>query len=162
MSVKFEDNHIRIKADMKSEAVAFLHEAAGALVSQTQRNTAVGKVSGGKTKSEWTYQVDESKLEAAIGNPMENAIWEEFGTGEYALNGDGRKVKWYIPIGNAEGQISQNVVDAYGMKVVHGKGGVDYVETSGKRAKRPFYTAYLAKKNAIQKRLESILKGLGK
>ena len=64
MSVKFEDNHIRIKADMKSEAVAFLHEAAGALVSQTQRNTAVGKVSGGKTKSEWTYQVDESKLEA--------------------------------------------------------------------------------------------------
>ena len=147
---------------MKREAVAFLHEAAGALVSQTQRNTAVGKVSGGKTKSEWTYQVDESKLEAAIGNPMENAIWEEFGTGEYALNGDGRKGKWYIPIGNAEGQISQNVVDAYGMKVVHGKGGVDYVETSGKRAKRPFYTAYLAKKNAIQKRLESILKGLGK
>lgn len=47
-------------------------------------------------------------------------------------------------------------------QVVHGKGGVDYVETSGKRAKRPFYTAYLAKKNAIQKRLESILKGLGK
>ena len=99
--------------------------------------------------SEWTYQVDESKLEATIGNPMENAIWEEFGTGEYALNGDGRKGKWYIPIGNAEGQISQNVVDAYGMKVVHGKGGVDYVETSGKRAKRPFYTAYLAKKRCV-------------
>ena len=50
MSVKFEDNHIRIKADMKSEAVAFLHEAAGALVSQTQRNTAVGKVAVVKPK----------------------------------------------------------------------------------------------------------------
>lgn len=162
MSVRFEDNHIRVEAEMKREIVAFLHEAAGALVSQTQRNSKVGKINGGKTKGEWTYNVDESKLEATIGNPQENAIWEEFGTGEHALNGDGRKGKWYIPIGNGQGQISQSVVDAYGMKVVHGKGGKDYVETSGKKAKRPFYNAYMAKKNAIKNRLESILKGLNR
>ena len=85
---------------------------------------------------------------------MENAIWEEFGTGEYALNGDGRKGKWYIPIGNAEGQISQNVVDAYGMKVVHGKGGVDYVETSGKGQKTVLHRIFSKKRMPSRKDLK--------
>lgn len=39
--------------------------------------------------------VDESSLTVAIGSDYENAIWEEFGTGIYAVNGDGRKdVPW--------------------------------------------------------------------
>ena len=37
-------------------------------------------------KGQWTNVVDESKLEATIGNPMEQSIWTELGTGEYALN----------------------------------------------------------------------------
>ena len=32
---------------------------------------------------------------ATVGSPLENAIWEEFGTGEYALKGDGRKGGWF-------------------------------------------------------------------
>ena len=29
-----------------------------------------------------------------IGSDLENAIYEEYGTGEYALHGDGRKGGW--------------------------------------------------------------------
>lgn len=35
---------------------------------------------------------DESTV--AVGSDLENAIWKEFGTGEYALHGDGRKGDW--------------------------------------------------------------------
>lgn len=79
MSVEFEDYSIRVEDALKEAAIAFLHEAAGEVVSQTQRNTAVGKVAGGKTKGDWKYKVDESELKATIGSPNENAIWEEFG-----------------------------------------------------------------------------------
>ena len=70
---------------------AWLYEAAGELEAQVKRNTKVGT---GQLKNSWTYKVDESKGEATIGSPLENAIWEEFGTGQYALHGDGRKTPW--------------------------------------------------------------------
>lgn len=34
---------------------------------------------------------NESNIEAVIGSPLENALWEEFGTGEHSINGNGRK-----------------------------------------------------------------------
>ena len=34
------------------------------------------------------------EAQSVIGNPLENAIWEEYGTGEYALKGNGRKKPW--------------------------------------------------------------------
>lgn len=88
MSVEFQDNRIEVKGILESAAVAFLHEAAGEVQSQAQRNS---RVKTGQTRGSYEYQVDESGLEAEIGSGFENAIWEEFGTGEYALNGDGRK-----------------------------------------------------------------------
>lgn len=158
MSVEFEDYSVRVEGALKEAAIAFLHEAAGEVVSQTQRNTSVGKVSGGKTKGYWKYKVDESELKATIGNPDENAIWEEFGTGEYAVNGDGRKGGWYIKIGNGQNEISQSVVDAYGFKVVYGKNGVKYAFTKGKKPKRAFEKAFTSLKPSIIRRAEQVLK----
>ena len=86
--VQFVDNHINVINSIGEAAIAFLHEAAGELEAQAKRNT---RVDTGQTKGAWTYEVEESKLEAYVGNPLENAIWEEMGTGEYAINGDGRK-----------------------------------------------------------------------
>ena len=91
-NVQFQDNSARVMAALDDACIAYLHEAAGELESQTKRNT---KVSSGQLKNSWTYKVNESKGEAAIGSPLENAIWEEFGTGTEALNGNGRKdVPW--------------------------------------------------------------------
>ena len=90
-NVEFHDNTLAVTDAIKAAAIAFLKEAAGELQSQTQRNT---RVDTGQTKGAWDYEVNESKLEAIVGNPLENAIWEEMGTGEYALNGNGRKGGW--------------------------------------------------------------------
>lgn len=68
----------------------FLHEAGGEIQAQTQRNS---RVDTGQTKGSYKYMVDEGKDEStvAVGSDLENAIWEEFGTGEYALHGRWKK-----------------------------------------------------------------------
>lgn len=159
VQVKFEDNSIKVKAALNDAVIQFLEEAASELKSAAQRNTKVGKVGGGKTKGDWGHVVDESKMTATIGNTNENAIWEEFGTGEYALEGKGRKGGWYIPIGGGTDEISQAVVDAYNMKVVYGKNGKKFAYTEGKKPKRMLHNAFVQNKSKIIRRAESILKG---
>ena len=81
-----------------------------------------------ETANAWTYEVDEAAKTATIGNPLENAIWEEFGTGEYALNGDGRKdVPWFYVDYKGEGHW-----------------------TKGKKPRRHLYKAMTAKKSQIK------------
>lgn len=93
MSIEFEDYSINVKTSMKDIALAFLEEAGGEIEAQTKRNCAVVT---GQTKNSFQHQVSEADLEVAIGSDYENAIWEEFGTGIYALEGDGRKeVPWF-------------------------------------------------------------------
>lgn len=90
-NVIFEDNTIKLKEVMSERIMAGLEEAAGELESQVKQNT---RVDTGQTKNSWQHYIDEAKLTAIVGSPLENAIWEEFGTGEYALKGDGRKDGW--------------------------------------------------------------------
>lgn len=89
--IKFEDYSDRAIGNIKDNIIAALYEAAGEIQGQAKRNS---RVDTGDLKRSWDYRVDESKLEAHIGSPLENAIWEEFGTGEYAAEGNGRKTPW--------------------------------------------------------------------
>lgn len=138
MSVQFTNNSVKVKAAMEDACIGYLYEAAGEIEAQTKRNSRVG--STGQTKGAWTHKVDESKLEATVGNPLENAIWEEFGTGEFALNGDGRKGGWTYQ-------------DEETGKWHH---------TFGKTPNRAFFSAFNSLKSALVKRAEEVLKGLGK
>ena len=52
MPVKFEDNSIKVKAKLDDATIAFLHEAAGELKSQAQRNQT--RVDTGDTKASGT------------------------------------------------------------------------------------------------------------
>lgn len=159
MPVEFHDYSVQVREAMDDAVVSFLHEAASELKSQAQRKTKVGKVAGGKTKGTWKYVVDEADLIATVGNTEENAIWEEMGTGEYALEGKGRKGGWYILIGEGENMISQRIVDAYGMTVKYGKDGKKYAYTTGKKPKRMLHTAFVENKAKIIRRAEQILRG---
>ena len=89
----FEDNTVQIKKVASDAIEAALLEASAEIVSQTARNT---RVKTGKTKGSWAANVNKTSdgYIATIGSPEENAIWEEFGTGEHALNGNGRKGGW--------------------------------------------------------------------
>lgn len=135
MKVEFKDFSINVRNAIEASADAVLEEVAGELESQVKRNTAVKT---GQTKNSWTHTIRSggNVHEAVIGSPMENAIWEEFGTGEYALNGNGRKGGWFY-------------VDE------EGKGHY----THGKHPRRPFWKAYTALKSAIIKRIQDAIKG---
>lgn len=133
-NITFEDNRIEVKGLLNDAAVAFLHEASGEVQSAAQRNS---RVKTGQTRGSYSYQVDESALESEIGSPMENAIWEEFGTGEYALNGDGRKGGWTYKDERGE-----------------------FHHTKGKTPNRPLYNAFTALQSKIVKMAEEKFKGV--
>lgn len=132
--VEFEDNRIQVKGKMRSICIAWLHEIAGEIQSQVKRNT---RVDTGQTKGSWSYIVDQNKLEAYVGSNHQNAIWEEFGTGQYALNGNGRKTPWRY----------QDV-----------KG--NWHTTRGKKPTRALFKAFRAVTTGAKKQLEKKLKGL--
>ena len=57
-TVEFEDNTIKVLNALDNAYIAWLYEAAGELEAQAKRNTKVGKISGGKTKGKWKYEVE--------------------------------------------------------------------------------------------------------
>ena len=89
--VVFEDFTGEISKEIQSIILNWLEEASAELASQTATRTRRGT---GETAGAWTNLVDRNNVVAYVGNPLENAIWEEYGTGEYALNNDGRKGGW--------------------------------------------------------------------
>jgi hypothetical protein len=135
MSVTFKDFSINVIATMNDTASAVLEEVAGEVESQVKRNTAVDT---GQTKNSWTHKVESSKDQhtATVGSPLQNAIWEELGTGEYALNGDGRKGGWAYK--DEEG---------------------NWHFTHGKHPRRPLHKAYTTLKNKMIKHMQDIFKG---
>lgn len=129
MSVQFEDYSIDVKNIINDNIAAFLHEAGGEVQAEAMRNS---RVDTGQTKGQYDYVVDEEKGECIVGNPLENAIWEEFGTGEYAFKGNGRKGGWFY-------------------KDKKGK----WQHTYGKTPNHTLERAFNAKKNTIKKIAES-------
>lgn len=134
MPVEFEDYSIKVKGAMEDALLQFLEEASSELQSQAARGTPVDT---GQLKGSWAHTVDESNLEAKIGSPLENAIWTEFGTGEYALEGNGRKGGWRYEDDKGEWHF-----------------------TKGKKPVRMLHNAFEQTKAKIIKRAEQIMKGL--
>lgn len=133
-NVIFEDYSFKVQGTITDKVNAALEECAGEVESQVKRNS---RVDTGETKNSFRRYVDESTLTAFVGSDKENAILEEFGTGEYALQGNGRKGGWHYQ---------------------DRKGKWHY--TTGKKPSRAFWNAYNSTKGKIQKRLEDALKGL--
>lgn len=134
MSVEFHDFSIQVKGAISDRINAALEECAGEVESQTKRNS---RVATGRTKNSFRHVVDDATHTAYIGSELENAIWEEFGTGEHALNGDGRKGGWRYQ--DEKGQ---------------------WHFTRGKTPTRAFWRAYTSLKAAIIRRLENAMRGL--
>ena len=135
--VKFIDHTEKALGLMADLAERSLEEVCGELESAVARNT---KVKTGQTKGSWTHKVTGSKesgtFEGVVGSPLENAVWEEFGTGEYALEGNGRKGGWFYEDEEGNGHF-----------------------THGKRPRRPFWKAYSTLKNKLIKHLQDVFKG---
>ena len=154
-SFSLEDYSGEVASVLKSKAEAWLMEAGGELEAQVKRNTRVNE---GELKSKWQYKVDKTKLEAQVGNPLENAIWEEFGTGEFALNGDGRKTPWFVPV---EGYTGKKKPTYNGkVVIVYGKDGKQFYKTNGKAPSRALFSAFTKLKPKLIKLAEEKFKGI--
>lgn len=154
--VVFIDNSIAVKEALDKFKEQFLTEAAAVIEAQVKQNTKAAKINGGHTRESWESVVDTSNHEAVIGNPLENAVWEEFGTGDYAVKGGRKGSPWYVPADKCTGKKKP----AYNGKViiVYGKNGKKYYKTNGKKPRRALYKAFETKKSAIIRRAKQLAK----
>ncbi len=130
--MKLSKNTDAVKSAVERGCCQWLEETAEKLLEKTKDNTAVDS---GKTRDGWESVTNLREKFAVIGNPLENAVWEEFGTGEYALSGDGRKNGWVYCDKNGE-----------------------FHFTYGKQPRRPMMRAYLEIRSEAVQSAENIFK----
>lgn len=160
--VEFKDFSIDVKAALDETTVAWLHEAANEVTSQAQRNCVMEDDAGKRLKGSYKNVVDEGKGEAQVGTPLEEGYWEEWGTGEYAAHGDGRK-GWWVFI---RGQASKGGGQSYATKEEAEEAAaflrkvkrLDAVVTNGRRPNYTLEKSFESVKNPAIAQLERMLK----
>jgi hypothetical protein len=158
--VEFQDFSIKCKDALEDAVYQFLETAASELESQAIRNSNFSK----DVKNNWKHVVNESKKEATVGNTLELAIWTEFGTGEHALEGKGRKGYWVYVKGNTSVKESnpgkaRTLQEAKQAVAILREKGLDAHYTKGQKPRRMLHNAFETKKAAIIRRAEQVLKG---
>lgn len=164
-NVEFIDFSVKVTEAIEDALIAGLHEAGGEIHASAVRNSRQGHKYGDiEARSLWKYQVDEDKKEASVGSPYEAGFWEEFGTGEQAQNGDGRK-GWWVYV---EGQESGKGGKTYSTKE-EAERTVAYLRSEGLQAyatngippNTPLQRAFQSGESVVKAILESKLKGMG-
>lgn len=163
-NVVFEDYRIDVKNAIKEKCIQLLYDAGNEVISQvTSRSVRkTGQTSG----SYETSSVDEGQMCIHVGSNYENAIWEEFGTGEFAENGDGRKGWWVFVEGHKDegpvkgGKSYATKDQAKRAMAILRKKGLPAFYTRGKHARHPFRDGYNSAKPKIIKRAEELFGGL--
>lgn len=156
----FEDFTGEISKEIETIVLNWLEEASSELESQTIMKTGTGSYYR-EIASRWTHMVDKNKYEAIIGNPLENALWVEYGTGEYALNGDGRKGYWVF-VKDSTGKSSKStnqytLQEAKQIVAMMRSEGLDAMYTKGTPPKRPLYLAFNQNEKALKDYLKTQL-----
>ena len=173
LKITFETNLPEVTEEIRKAVLQWLEESAaelqGDIVKLSRRDTS-------QTAASYRHVVDPVRLEAYIGSNLENAIWEEFGTGEYALNGDGRKGWWvYVKDGGdyrpSIGTRFRRFIRRFtGREYTYQEAkqimamlcakGLDAHMTNGKRPNRPIYRALTEGRSKIRRGLTYRLKQL--
>lgn len=166
--VIFEDNTVKILKMTDDAIEAALLEVSAEIVSQTARNS---RVDTGQLKGSWKANVNKTATgyEAVIGSPLENAIWEEFGTGEHCLpesGKTGRKGYWVFVKGASDsdskgssiyGGKAYSLEEAKKVMAILRSKGLEAYYTKGKKPKRAFWKAFTKTKPKIIKYLQETL-----
>lgn len=163
MSVRFEDYSIRVTDALDGAAERFLREAAFEVEAQTKRTTPTKKT---QLKGSWASDVNMDAKVAQIGSHLEESFWNEFGTGSYAMHGDGRKGWWVYIEGQSRGARNSKVYNSQqeaeeAAEFLRKVKGLPAVVSNGEPPQRTLENAFAAKKNAIIRMAEDILKGMG-
>lgn len=166
MSVKLEDNSIKVKAALDDAVISALYLAGGEMEAQVKRNVPPGNWYSNQ-KNAWVYKVDESKGEVTIGNPLEPSLWTEYGTGEFSIAPKGgRKGYWiYVKesgsVGSSyayKGGKQYSLADAKKIVAMMREDGLDAHYTKGQKPHRPLQKAFSQHKNSIIRIIENAIK----
>lgn len=162
MSIEYKNNAMTIKSRMNYAISNFMREACGEISSMAKSNS---RVKTGQTKGSYEYKVESSstKVDGYVGSNFKNAIYEEFGTGEFAKKG-GRIGYWVFVKGHENGSgnaKSYSLKEAKKVMAILRKKGLDAYYTKGKTPNEPLKMAFDSTKPAIESRLAQVLKGLG-
>ena len=161
-NVVFEDNSIYVKDVIEDKIKSFLHEVGGEIKAQAQRNS---RRKTSQTAGSYHYRTDMANHAVHIGSDYINAIYEEFGTGEHALHGDGRKGYWvYVDTGGEpkapKGGKSYTLAEAKRVVRFLRLKGLDAHYTKGKTANRPLYNAFTQNEAKIKAQAERYFKSI--
>lgn len=102
-NVQYTSNLSEAKSRLNNAQRAAVIAACLTVERYAKQYSRVGRKGGGGTRDSYTHEVQgggEAELIGAIGSDMMNAVYEEYGTGEFAEKGDGRKGGWvyYDPV----------------------------------------------------------------
>lgn len=162
--VEFTDNSVQVKAELNKALIAFLREASAEVKTQAERYTPTGE--GAQLKRHWDTVIDQGNMQAIIGNTLEYAIYQEMGTGEYALEGKGRKGYWvYVKDGDtgkmSKSSKSYTLAEARRIMALLREKGLEAYYTKGVRPKRMLYKSFKMWKPKIEARAKQIFKERG-
>ena len=159
MAVEFQDFSIKVKEAIEDAAIDLLYEAAGEMEAQVKRNIPNKGNWNTELKQSFTHVVDEGKLEATIGSPMERSLWNEYGTGEFSDSPKGgRKGYWVYVKGNDsangnsyfyKGGKQYTLQEAKQIVAMMRADGLDAWYTKGQPPKRSMRKAYTTMKPKI-------------
>lgn len=159
-NVEFQDFRVQVEEALDDAVIAYLYEAAGEVEAQTKRNSRQGKKYKGRdAQSLWEYDVDEDDKVARVGSQHEAAYWEEFGTGEYALHGDGRRGWWVYVEGSDTPRANQKTYtkeEAIGIAASMRAEGLDAHATNGIEPNEPLFRAFNSSRSALIRRAEQV------
>lgn len=163
-NVEFKDNSAKVISAINDTALAWLYEAKASLSGQTADNCMVETGTLKKSFISDSY-VDEKELTAFIGSSLEYAIWQEYGTGEYALEHNGRK-GWWVYVKGSKGKSTTNgkVYTYQQARIIRdylkNEKGLDAYITKGTKPKRMMYHAFLQKRSGLVNRAKAMFKGI--
>lgn len=152
-SVSLETHILEAADQIDSAAEQFLTEMGALLAADA---AAMSPVDEGQLKGSWDYVVDIAEHSVTVGSSLENAVWNEFGTGMHAANGDGRMSPWYVPVAGYTGSKKPSYKGK--VTVVYGKNGVQYYKTDGKAAQHTLQHVADQDLPKAEKRLAALLK----
>jgi HK97 gp10 family phage protein len=89
--MKFIDHSDEAKEALKDATIQGLFQACILVEGQA---VALATVQTARLRNSIDHHVDEAELTGYVGTNVEYAVYVEFGTGEFAENGNGRKGGW--------------------------------------------------------------------
>lgn len=168
MSVKLQDNSIRVQAALDETTIVWLHEWAHEIASHAARNCQMDD--NGQLRGSYKPVIDDGAGKATIGTPLESGYWEEFGTGEHADTGknggkQGRQGWWvYIKGGSGyKGETNEYATKAEAERAAAFLRNVKKLDAVATNGREPNYTlekAFDANRKKAEADLQKKLKGM--